>query len=290
MASSSRYRFLLIPPFRLPGESKHNFDITGVKIDLPKEKRLMNAGLILPHLQDVEWDLHPGEPAAYGDWPVETREEFLYAAGARVPNIRKACASGKYNGIVLLGGGEPGFHEAREIGRAHGVVVTGNAFSQIHLALMLGGRFSVIDVSGVHNVYYRDVIRGHQLQGRCASIRGIGYHLSRPGNEDLPQLAAERELARAGKPSQAVKRAVEQAHLAIKEDGAEVITLGCSGVFWLQPYIQKGLRELGWEVPVLEGYSASIELAKLMINLGLNASGVAYMGERPGQLLDRILM
>ena len=197
MIEKSKYRFLLIPPFRLPEKSNFNVSITGVPIDLPKEKRPMNSDLILPHLVDVEWDLHPGELATYGDWPVETREEFTYAAAARLPNIRTACESGKYNAIILLGGGEPGFAEAREIARSYGVVVTANAFSQLHLATMLGNKFTVLDVTGVHNMYYRDVIIAHQLQHRCASIRHVGFHLPRPGNEDCPQLGAEREKARA---------------------------------------------------------------------------------------------
>lgn len=281
---------MLIPPFRLPEKSKFNVSITGVPIDLPKEERLMNSDFILPHLENVEWDLHPGELASYGDWPVETREEFTYAAAARLPNIRAACESGKYNAIILLGGGEPGFAEAREIARSYGVVVTANAFSQLHLAIMLGNKFTVLDVPGVHNMYYRDVIITHQLQHRCASIRNIGFHLPRPGNEDCPQLGVEREKALAGKPTQAAKNAVEQAHLAILEDGAEVITLGCSGVFWLQPFIKKGLRERGWDVPVLEGYSASIELAKIMLNLGINASGVTYVSDSSGQLPLKVMM
>ena len=158
------------------------------------------------------------------------------------PTSVLACESGKYNAIILLGGGEPGFAEAREIARSYGVVVTANAFSQLHLATMLGNKFTVLDVTGAHNMYYRDVIIGHQLQHRCASIRNIGFHLPRPDQEDLPQLGTEREKARAGEPTQAAKNAVEQAHLAILEDGAEVITLGCSGVFWLQPFIKKGSR------------------------------------------------
>ena len=53
----------------------------------------------------------PERPATYGNWPVLTREEFALAAVARVPLVRQACESGKYNAIVLLGGGEPGFLE-----------------------------------------------------------------------------------------------------------------------------------------------------------------------------------
>ena len=55
---------------------------------------------------------------------------------------------------------------------------------------------------------------------------------------------------------------------AIEEDGAEVITFGCSDVFWLQSFLQKRLNEMGWEMPVLEGYSSAIALAKLFVDLG----------------------
>ena len=158
----------------------------------------------------------------------------------------------------------------------------------MYLATMLGNKFSVVDISGVHNVYYRDLIYQHQLQNRCASIRNIGMRLPRPGTEDGLQLREERQKALSGKKSNAVENAITQAEIAIKEDGAEVITLGCSGVFWLRPFIEGGLQKRGWEVPVLEGYSASITLAKLMVDLGVNASGITYMGDHQVQLPDKI--
>ena len=43
-------------------------------------------------------------------------------------------------------------------------------------------------------------------------------------------------------------------------------------------------------MPVLEGYTAAIELAKLMVNLGLNASGITYMGARPQRLPPKVLI
>ncbi len=170
MNKSAKYQFLLIPPFRLPTKTSYGYQTLALPTDLPKEKRLMNYELVKPYLEDVEWDLHPGAQTTYGDWPVETREEFAYAATARLPNIKEACETGRYNGIVLLGGGEPGFAEAREICRQYNIVVTANAFSQMYLACMLGNRFTVIDIAGVHNVYYRDLIFRHRLQDRSASI------------------------------------------------------------------------------------------------------------------------
>lgn len=68
---------------------------------------------------------------------------------------------------------------------------------------------------------------------------------------------------------------------AIEEDGAEVIILGCSAAYWLQPLLQARLAEIGWEVPVLEGYRCAIALAKLMVGLGLDASGLAFPSDHP---------
>ena len=288
MTNTSKYKFILIPPFHLPDEDQFTVPGYSVPQDKSKEERLLNNDFVLRHLDDVDWELHPGAKPPYGNWSVETREEFAHAATARMGCVREACESGKYNAAILLGGGEPGFLESREIGREYGVVVTANAFSQMYLATMLGDSFSIIDIEGVHNVYYRDLVRTHQLQDRCRSIRTIGYSLPRPGDTDPDTLTKQCEAVARGEQNIVVERAIEQAEAAIIEDGAEVITLGCSMTFFLKPHIEKGLNELGWDVPVLEGYTSSIELAKLMVNLGVNASGITYMGARPKRLLSKI--
>lgn len=288
MTNTSKYKFILIPPFHLPDEDQFTVPGYSVPQDKSKEERLLNNDFVLQHLDDVDWELHPGAKPPYGNWSVETREEFAHAATARMGCVREACESGKYNAAILLGGGEPGFLESREIGREYGVVVTANAFSQMYLATMLGDSFSIIDIEGVHNVYYRDLVRTHQLQDRCRSIRTIGYSLPRPGDTDPDTLTKQCEAVARGDQNIVVERAIEQAEAAIIEDGAEVITLGCSMTFFLKPHIEKGLNELGWDVPVLEGYTSSIELAKLMVNLGVNASGITYMGARPKRLLSKI--
>jgi allantoin racemase len=41
------------------------------------------------------------------------------------------------------------------------------------------------------------------------------------------------------------------------------------------------LLEIGWEVPVLEGYSCAITLAKAMVDLKVDASGLFLPGVRP---------
>ncbi len=273
----SQYRLLLIQGFRLPSDSPYlHRKLTG-----PKSETLMDYPLIAPLLEGVEWDLHPGAPTTYGNWGVENRQEFMYSGAARLPIVKEACESGKYNGIVLLGGGEPGAQEAREIARTYGIPVSSCAFSQMHVATMLGHRFSIIDLAESHAMYYYNLVLQHQMNGRCASMRMIDFPHDRPGCPSGRPLHEERRKARAGEQSEAVEEAVEQAVAAIEEDGAEVIMFSCSGLFWLQPFVAQRLAALGWEVPVLHGYKCAISVAKLMIDLGESASGLMFPSDRP---------
>lgn len=271
------YRFLLIQPFHLPPDSKYGLRI----VEESKEARLVNYDDVKHLLEGVHWDLHPGPLAPYGDWPVETREEFCLVAAGRLPIVRDACRSGKYNAIVLLGGGEPGFLESREIARAYGIPVTSCAFSQMHVASMLGNKFSVIDLAENHNMYYYNLVVQHRFTERCASIRNINFPLPRPGLANQRSLRDEQDRALRGASSAMLEAAVTESVAAIEEDGAEVITFGCSATFWLRPYLQARLTELGWEIPVIEGYGCAISLAKSMVDLGVDASGLMFPGDRP---------
>ena len=271
-----KYRFLLINPFSLPKDSPyHQFVPEG-----PKETRLMNYNNVKCLLEDVEWDLHPGAPATYGNWPVDTKEEFCLAAAARLSPVRQACERGKYNAIVLLGGGEPGFLESTEIARKFNIPVTACAFSQMHIASMLGNKFSVIDMSELHNMYYYNLVIQHRFTERCASIRNMNFPLPRPGMGERTNRGQQAKALR-GEKSEMVEAAVEEAVAAIEEDGAEVLTFGCSATFWLQPFLQQRLCALGWEIPVLEGYGCAIEMAKLMVDMQLTASGLTFPSDHP---------
>ena len=274
---SVKYRFLLVHAFSMPPGSNYLHR----PVEGPKELRLPNYQLVKHCLDGIDWDLHPGPATPYGDWAVENREEFALVAAARLPIVKQACASGKYNAIVLLGGGEPGFQESREIARAYGIPVTACAYAQMHIATMLGNKFSVIDLAESHNMYYYNLVIQHRFDQRCASIRNLQIPFMRPGHATETSPQEERQRALKGERSEMVERAVEAAVEAIEDDGAEVITFGCSATFWLQPFVQRRLADLGWEIPVLEGYSCAITLAKLLVDLGLSASGLTFPGDRP---------
>jgi Asp/Glu/hydantoin racemase len=182
---------------------------------------------------------------------------------------------------VLLGGGEPGYPAAREIARPYGIPVVACAFAQMHVASMLGNKFGVVDLAENHNMYYYDLVVHHRFEQRCASIRNINYPLPRPPNMGQSEVHLAKNRAQRGEHSEVVEAALREALAAIEEDGADVITFGCSALFWLQPVLQKRLDELGWEVPVLEGYSCAFSLAKAMVDLKVSASGLVYPSAHP---------
>lgn len=266
IANDKKYRFLLIP-----ASSKK-------PSDLPKEQRLMNYSTVQHLLDDVEWKLHGGGPGK--SW-VLNREAFCFAAAGLLPIVQEACESGKYNALVILGGGDPGFMESREIAARYGVAVTSCGWAQMHVAGMLGNRFSVIDLPESHNLHYADLVTNYRLANRCASIRNVDIPNPPPGTVGKAWLYAEKEMALRGESVPVVEHAISEAVAAIEEDGAEVITFGCSGTFWLQPFVEKGLRDIGWEVPVLGGYQCAFATAKLLVDLGLSASGLLFPSTSP---------
>jgi Asp/Glu/hydantoin racemase len=275
----SKYRFLLINAFSLePGSDFKLRAFSGAK-----EDQLYNYDDVKPFLADIDWDLHPGAPSTHGNWPVQTKQEFLSVGRNRQALVEEGCASGKYNAIVLLGGGDPGYMESREIGRKYRIPVTSCAHAQMHVAGLLGNKFSIVDIGETHNMQMYNLVVQYRMTERCGSIRNINYPLPSPNFPNDKPIEIERDRALNGAQSGMLDAAVQESIAAIEDDGAEVIVLGCSAAFWLQPLLQKRLNEIGWEVPVLEGYRCAIEVAKTLVDLGVDASGLAFPGERPAK-------
>ncbi|MFC2007965.1 aspartate/glutamate racemase family protein, partial [Chloroflexota bacterium] len=269
-----KYRFCFIPAFKTPSNMKQ-LEESG------KKGGNVNLEKLAPLLEDVEYDVHAGALASYGDWAVENREEACLAAAARVKIVREVCESGKYNGLILSGGIEPGHFEAREIARKFSIPVTSCAWAQFHVATMLGNKFSIISKAESSNMILYNIVVQHELTQRLASIRNINIPNVRPPYITELTLRDERVKAEKGEPSEAVDRAVKACEAAIEEDGAEVMTFGCSALYWLQPFLQQRMDDMGWEIPVLDAYACTITLLKAMVDMGVDASGLMFPADRP---------
>jgi Asp/Glu/hydantoin racemase len=71
----------------------------------------------------------------------------------------------------------------------------------MHIATMLGNKFSIIDFTETHNMFYYDLVVRHRFTDRCASIRNINFYHGRPSYEDASTIDEERDKALRGEAS-----------------------------------------------------------------------------------------
>jgi allantoin racemase len=234
-----------------------------------RETVLNNFENVSHLLADVDWEAHGGLPPPYGGWPPGTADELAQVGRNRAPLVLEACRSGRFNAVVLLGGGDPGYLEARRIGADFGVPVTSCAHAQMTVAGQLGRRFSFLCLSEFQCRQTADLVADYGMSDRCAPIRNLGFLLEAPSDSSANAMAAERRAAAIGGQSRLLDLAVGHAKAAVEEDGAETILISYSQTFWLQPHLSRLLAASGHKVPVLEGNGCAIAQAKLMVGLGV---------------------
>lgn len=283
MPDPLRPRLLLIGAYRHEGATLFHASPPATR-----EAWLAQNPRAAPLLADIEWEFHPGALAAHGPGGVETREEFAIAGARRLDVVREACAAGRFAALVLLGGGDPGYPEARMIAHGYGVVVTACAHAQMLAACALGNRFAILDVSEGHAVHMADLVARYRMVDRCAAIRSLDFPLPRPAHAGRDTVEDEALRFRRDGTSPMLEAAVEAAEAAIEEDGAEVLMLGCSAAYWLAEPLAARLAAAGWDVPVLEGHRTAIALARFLVALGVDASGLAWPRDPPRRQRRRI--
>lgn len=132
--------------------------------------------------------------------------------------------------------------------------VVGIAEASIYLACLLGDKFSIITTNSKWRPLLYHYIRKCGLESRCASIRCA---VPRVANLGLGE-------------DESVKKAIEnEAFAAIKEDGAEVICLGCAGMSGFDKELQ---NKLG--IPVLDGFICALKLLEIFNQYGLTHSKI----------------
>ena len=192
---------------------------------------------------------------AWGPRSIESHYEDCVAAVAALEVVRERAAD--FDGVVIACFGDPGLAAAREISP---VPVVGIAEAALLTACTVAHRFSIVTVLPHVKPLIEDMVRLHGLEARCASVR----------TTPLSVLDCERDPASAG------REIIKASRLAIAEDGAEAICLGCAGMGPLDKLVQ---AELG--VPVLDGTACAVKLLEGMIEYGLFTSRVAAF-RQPG--------
>jgi allantoin racemase len=187
---------------------------------------------------EVTCKLTPGAPKF-----IETYEDELQAAPGMIQLIRE---SEDFDAYIVACHDDPNLDVIKEI-TTKPVIGIGEASMKI--ASMLGHRFSVVSTSKHSIPIKEELVRKYHLQNVLASVKAP--------NEDMKKYNEE-------------KMYLEVAKLAIEEDMAEVIVLGCAGMTGLDKYLQEALN-----VPVLDGV-----VCALIITMGLLKYGVSISKKR----------
>ena len=185
------------------------------------------------------------------DGPVSI--EGYYDEAFSVPGLLAEIAKGESSSVsahVIACFDDTGLEAARSLASAPVIGIGEAAF---HLASLLGHRFSVITTLSRSIAAIETNLLKYGLASRCARVRACEVpvlSLDDPASNASALISAEIELAK-------------------KEDGAEVVVLGCAGMAELAARLsqQHGL-------PVVDGVASAIKLAEALGALGLKTSKI----------------
>jgi len=178
---------------------------------------------------------------------LEYRTYEALVTGDTIKAARQASSEG-FDAMVIGCFYDPALQDAREI--AGNMVVVAPCQSSIECALRLGNRFSIIIGQFKWEDQMKDVVRGYGYGEHLASFRAIGM--------SVPEMVAD--------PAEAERRIKEQARLAVLEDRAEVIVLGCTLEIGFYRAVQ---AEVG--VPVIDPSIAALQTAELAARMKIKS-------------------
>ncbi len=191
-----------------------------------------------------------------GPASVESAYDEALAIPEVIHRVYEAEAEGM-DAVIINCFGDPGLDASREV---VSIPVVGPCEASMHLASMLGHKFSVVTV-------LERLIPELEFH---AQKYGVGWKLASARSVDLPVLDLEKGR------EQFVGRMVEKAVAAVREDGAHVIVLGCTGLAGLAEQVKLGLSQAGYEVPVIDPAATALKVAEALVESGLAHSKLTY--------------
>jgi allantoin racemase len=204
-------------------------------------------------------EIVPLTPAIGAD-SVEGNFESYLAAVAVMDAVTRY--QGEFDAVIQAGFGEHGREGLQELLDVPVVDITEAAG---HVACLLGHRYSVVTTLDRAVPLIEDRLKLAGLDARCASVRSSGL--------SVLQLEQDEELT--------VKAIGREAELAVRQDKAEVICLGCGGMAGLDEAVRARTG-----VPVVDGVTAAVKLAESLVALGLSTSKIrTYAPPRPKRVL-----
>ncbi|MFX0124092.1 MAG: aspartate/glutamate racemase family protein [Candidatus Hodarchaeota archaeon] len=185
-----------------------------------------------------------------GPASIESMYDEQIASPWILKKVRKA-EKDKFDAVVIDCMGDPALHAAREITE---IPVVGPGEASFVLASIIGYKFSVLVVLKGVIPRFENKIRMYGFIDRLASVRSI----------EIPVLRLEKD-------EKTQNTLLVEARKAIKEDGADTIILGCTGMLGMAKELQEALG-----IPVIDPTVASLKMAETLVDMEISHSKRAY--------------
>ncbi len=230
--------------------SKHVRIITPHVTPAPKKLLEVEDLIGLADLEFTQVNIETG--------PISIESEFddVLCAPGVLARALQAEEDGAH-AIIIDCFGDPALHAAREI---VSIPVLGPGETTMRVATLLGHRFSVVTVLDSVVSILENHAKIYGVHDQLASIRVINTPV-RSISHDINEVAT---------------KLTEQAVLAIRQDRADVIILGCTGFLGVSEVIESNLKKEGLPVPVINPLRTSVMAAVMMLQLGLSHSPLSY--------------
>lgn len=191
---------------------------------------------------DIDAETGMGTPPS-----IEGYRDEAMAVPALLAAILRAEARGA-DAHVIACFDDPGLAAAREV--ATGPVI-GICQAALQVAMTISTRFSVITTLPRSVPVIEDLVAAYGAAHRCRRVRAV----------DMPVLALEAD------PASARARLFEETRLAMDEDRAEAVVLGCAGMTDLCEWLSQTAG-----IPVIDGVTAATRLAEALAGAGYRTS------------------
>lgn len=189
-----------------------------------------------------------------------TSIESSYEEALAVPDILSKVVQAEKEGVdavicnCML---DPGVEAAREL---VSIPVIGPGETSMHMAAMLSYRFTVVTVLDRLIPIFCDRATETGVTRQLASVRAV----------NIPVLKLD-DRARL------LSALVDESGRAVREDGAHMIILGCTGMTGLAKEVEEGLAKQGIaDVPVIDPAILALKIAEALADIGLSHSKRTY--------------
>lgn len=235
-------------------------------MDNAKAKKIMviipiiNTRVLNDVKKEVSHVLAPDFTAEYvnvsqGTCVIESRyAEYLNTHD--IISLSKEAQAQGFDGIYVDCFGSPGVSIVREL---VDIPVVGGFDGAALMATSISQRFSIVTVVPSVDSMLESQARDLGIMANLASIRNV----------DMP-------VQDLGDKAKLITHLLAQSKMAIKEDGAQAIVLGCTGMVGVVNEVSKLLVKEGLPAPVIDPSFAAISLLQSLVRCGLAQSRLTY--------------